>query len=658
MTLAAMLATHNDAALEALASKGVLRRASRDFKAGKASIADCEENAANVLADGQEVAIDKDGPASATCTCPAQGICRHILLAVLALRDVVGQEDAGELDAVSAADEMSTMEQHVIGKFAGADWPKAVMLVSEGVSAELRQEGPNTVVKLDDLAASVTFLRGQGLRGALYKGAKTRKRLSVTVAALLVRVENGCGIEEDGSTDVAARKPVSAEFFASAQQALERGVAAVLPGRSAVARDLFFDLSISARIDALPRLSSELKSLSVQANAAASRDAGFEPETFLKSAGRTYALLEALQANPDRAAYAGQIRRDYREREALELWMLGAARWNFLSGARGVSVYAYSPSERTWFSISDGRAEGSDPTFDPATVYVRPLWGAGSVRDLIGGRIILPKARVSADNAIALTLPEDTQPTVGKLELQTLLESACLADNWAELRNGLANRFGFGLSRRAVPQPALIAPAGFGGFGFNDFDQRYELEVLDTSGRQIILSLDGEEHEPALRLRSLGRQIQALLVEASLGPHGLVFRPVTVITKSKHGFEALNLDFDRWPPQKGYRKLRDKLTETLSITPEPVVDAADPLQRIVSDATDAVVATVSRSSSADFAGVTLRCETGGLLGLAEALETLQSSPTTASALKAAYVAGETEAALWFDVQSALHLRSA
>ena len=82
--------------------------------------------------------------------------------------------------------------------------------------------------------------------------------------------------------------------------------------------------------------------------------------------------------------------------------------------------------------------------------------------------------------------------------------------------------------------------------------------------------------------------------------------------------------------------------------PEPEVDATDPLQRIVSDATDAVVATVSRSSSADFTGVALRCETGGLLGLAGALETLQSSPTMASALKAAYVAGETEAALWFD----------
>ncbi len=95
--LLAALAAFDDGALETLASKGLLRRARRDVEDGKVVVEARAEDSATVRADGEAVAIGPAGPAAASCTCPAAGVCRHRLAAVLALRaGVVGAERDAE----------------------------------------------------------------------------------------------------------------------------------------------------------------------------------------------------------------------------------------------------------------------------------------------------------------------------------------------------------------------------------------------------------------------------------------------------------------------------------------------------------------------------------------------------------------------------------
>ena len=52
-----------------------------------------------------------------------------------------------------------------------------------------------------------------------------------------------------------------AEFIDDAQRAIERAVAATLPGRSATAQDTFLDLAVSSRCETLPRLAAELRAV-------------------------------------------------------------------------------------------------------------------------------------------------------------------------------------------------------------------------------------------------------------------------------------------------------------------------------------------------------------------------------------------------------------
>ena len=212
MSLDAMLATHDEAALTALASVGLMRRAGRDLEAGKAEVQTRDAGAAVVIADGQTVHIDGKGPAKASCTCPATGVCRHILLAVLVLRSE-GDGPAAE-PVQSAAEELSALDEASVRKFAGADWDKA--LTHARLSAELSPEhqGQNLLVPLADTDHPVVFLAGQGLAGAVFKGAKSARRRAVAAAALVARAKDGAQALQALSHDTPPADEVAPEFLA------------------------------------------------------------------------------------------------------------------------------------------------------------------------------------------------------------------------------------------------------------------------------------------------------------------------------------------------------------------------------------------------------------------------------------------------------------
>src|ERR1041385_2273169 len=85
--IAALVAGFDDASWEALASRGLLRRARKDLEKG-AGVA-VEEEAGELLrirVPPFVVSLPAAGPAKATCSCPAPGMCQHILIAGLFLQ--------------------------------------------------------------------------------------------------------------------------------------------------------------------------------------------------------------------------------------------------------------------------------------------------------------------------------------------------------------------------------------------------------------------------------------------------------------------------------------------------------------------------------------------------------------------------------------------
>ena len=193
------------------------------------------------------------GLSSATCSCPATGMCRHILLAVLALRaDAPSDAGTEDVEIISARDTLATMTEAELQKFAGADWDKAITQASISGDATVSEDGANLSVQLPDTDAPVVFLAGLGPKGAVFKGPKTTKRRVVTAAALVVRQQGGTQSLDQLTRAAPEIETLSADFLTRIKAAIEASVGTVFSGGSVIAEEHLFDLSISARAQAAP----------------------------------------------------------------------------------------------------------------------------------------------------------------------------------------------------------------------------------------------------------------------------------------------------------------------------------------------------------------------------------------------------------------------
>src|SRR5215470_7567245 len=90
--LTALYAQMDDATLEAMSSKGIVRRARADAANVKFESIGAEGIVGTI--EGATVRLDDKGLAKARCTCPAATLCRHKVAIVLALRTEAGEQVA------------------------------------------------------------------------------------------------------------------------------------------------------------------------------------------------------------------------------------------------------------------------------------------------------------------------------------------------------------------------------------------------------------------------------------------------------------------------------------------------------------------------------------------------------------------------------------
>lgn len=653
MTLAVMLAAHDPATLESLSSKGLVRRATKQAQATDVTIEAIDAENATVISEGHTISIDASGPTKASCTCPAAGVCRHILTTVLLLRDHspvaitvsdVAPSDEKSTPQTTALETLSQLSVEQLKKFAGADWVEAtqlaIKLALEEKKPQISTQGLNSVVVLEEGLCSVTFIAGLSLKEVVFKGPKTKKRFFTAVCVLVLR--QSIGITIDAVDTPAEVKVLSNDYLVKVQSALESVANIVLSGAADIAADKLFDLAISARVQVAPRLSSQLRSLSKMALQAKDHSIEFYANDFLVLLARTYALVRALQAASNKAKLTGSLRREYVVSEPLTLWVLGAKHWTMPSGARGVTAYAYSEDQQAWYSSTIARAAGMHLAFDPYLAYEEALWGAYSMSGLVGKCVQLKQPRISSDQQIA------PAQELGVLEKTQVLDSyfhqnsSCIVDEWGVLYANIQERFGQGLTRGVLPVAQLLKPKKFGALTFDEFLQNYYWELFDVNGRTIQLEMPADFSHQIDEIRLLEKRIEAVLVEAVLFNDELHFKPVSLLVKEKNELQVLNMHFHRLWNYRQFDRLLKRFKDKVLPAKKPEIKIEDPLSILANTCIDLIVDLIAypHGSYEDLRALGRRCDVSGLASLAKAMHALEGDRRPEQLLAAVYIASE------------------
>lgn len=609
MSLEAMLAAHDEAALTALASAGLLRRARAAAVGGLTR----DGATARAEVEGHRVEIGPKGLKAARCSCPATGICLHMLAAVLALR--AGSAAAAEEAPPSAEAALLALSDAALAAFAGADWGAALDLVRREEPPEIEAAESSVRVLLPVLLQPVTFLAGGELRAAIWKGVEGRRRLAVAAAALALRKARGLApAEAPEAVRIAAAK--DSALFVQAAQEIEAALPALLNGAGSLAADRLADLALSARIEGAPRPAGALAGL---VRAAERSGAGGHAD-LLTAAARTRALLHLLARRPGDPRLRGALRRRYAQAGPTALVVLGAKAWSGESGARGLRIFAYDRAAGRWLTAGPARPAGLDARFEPSLSYRQPLLGAASAEALMGRRLLLEAPGISEEGALS---PE----AAGSLASASEEDLPPAFSDWAAAAADLAARFGSPLARGRVFPPVLLRPTRIEKPRWSPNRREAFLPLLDARGRELPLLLDSVS--PFADVLIAWRSAPPLLLaEASERSRALRLTLVSAV-KAAPGLEVWNPGLDR-AHGRGFSPDADRIGPS-----QP--PAADRLEAF---AVESFVAAADLALGRDpDPGARRLAEE---LGLSEAARLLAAAPSPAAALRLAWRTAEWE----------------
>lgn len=579
--LYALLAGFDDRAFEALASKGLLRRAKADLEKGEVGdvVAD-GRGGVTVRAGEHTVTIPQTGPAQATCTCPANETCRHILAACLHLKAQAetpgpgaADEDGTRPEVAPARDVLLGLSLDQIAKWAGKRaFREALRAVHEPAPAITEEAA--IVIAFPDAGVECHCPPGGGLDAIVVSGAPTRQRKRWAAAAALAYHE-----AHGTALPAAPEKPTEAALspqtvraqqgvVASASSLLEESVRVGLSNLSAGIGQRYTTLGVSAQGAGLPRLSLSLRAIAENARRLVEREAQAREEKLLLAMAHAYALCVATEGASGSAPthVIGQERTAYADVGDLQLAGIGAYPWVTESGYEGLTVVFWDTGERGFLTWSDARPRAQAIGFSSRQRYEQPGPWAGTKgpHELAQSQFELRAAKTNHLNRLSGSTKTSVR-TKGPTRIKALDLGERTFSDWAKLAEYAASVEPSGLWQ---PLPTddlvILQPAVWGHRSFDPISQTLFWELRDVSGKALFIEVRyGPVDRPcveALERLSLpggGKWLVLGRLVRRAGAIGIF--PISVLRPNHRDGEVLSLAFDTQQKRLSLRRLMSGL---------------------------------------------------------------------------------------------------
>jgi hypothetical protein len=550
--LRSALAAFDDEALAALANKGLVRRARKDLETTRPTALDPEGEYLR-LEVGDAVVELALPPTNSRCSCPAGGICRHILTALIFVKEseITGDPTAGPLSASpSAAEELLAVDDESLSRWAGKAFvARASKSLAFGLLAEFEEAGA-IIVRFPSRNVACRWMPGGGLAGMVcscHAPGPCEHRVAAVLAFQVARGVRARAEAGPEALEASAEAPRTREGVLAAVGGVLGEVA--LLGTSRLSRataERLRTLSASAHGVDLPLLERLLRTLAAEVELVLARDAQADATRLLGVAARVEALRHGLARPP--SALVGEHRTAYDLVGDIELIGLGARRWRTRSGYMGLTVSFWDRSARAWATWTDARPTttgGLDPLAryraeGPWTGLVSPAQASRSSLRLTGAwRNRYGRLSGRPSTRAIVTGPADPA------------EAPTLA-RWSEIGERAARVFGGGFSDRGErDELVLLAPTAWGPAQFDAVRQEVVRPILDAEGctLSIVLSHTPENLDAVNALESFEPSgAHSLLGLLRLDAGRLTVEPIAIHSGPR--VFNLTLDTARQAPQR------------------------------------------------------------------------------------------------------------
>ncbi len=615
--LIALYGQLDDATLETMTSKGIMRRAGSD--AANVRFESIEANEIIASLDGATVQLDDTCLSNARCTCSAATICRHKIAVVLALRARAPSYGTRLGNQADWAVRLAAFDLDVLRRAVGmAALREALRLiaVAETTDIDVTPSSLKVTLKWSDDVIDVV-IPAHGNFAAVVSSLPQRRQPARHVAAILAaRSKLGLPTLELPDTRIAADRTVfsvDAVLLATMCEALQQAFASgfAVPGRTLEERLLL--LAISSRAEAMPRLSACLRRVAEGLELRRRRSVKHDPFTLLRDIAFGHALAYALSQTRDperQRTLAGTVRTAYETIGDVDLIGLGATLFETATGAIGVTGHFVDATAGRQFTASLARSAAHDTHFDPVIAFGSEIVWGQTLANLSTSTFKLNRAQASDIGRLSLSQSSRAEaialfrPTRDTLNAWAKDHEGGLPDlahaAWPRLAAYLEGCFVPSLDAPpATARPVVVAPARLAPIIFDDLSQTLRWPLMDHAGYWTALSLGHVDrglgaHRIAALEAIMGdtddRRPFAIVALARIGHGDIVLEPMALWAEKE---APLLLDFSKnaRSPQTGRdTKIMDDLRRTTAqATPAPDT-AAHQTVRLLEAGIDALIA--------------------------------------------------------------------
>ena len=573
--LAALVAGFDDASWEALANKGLLRRARKDLEKGlEINVREGPSGTLQIDVPPFVVSMTAAGPGAATCTCPTPGICQHILAAGLQLQSTATEipEEKVTVNPDFIRDEIRLLTSERLKAWVGSvEYRRAVDLFAKNSLPPVIEYSDTVVIRLLPSAVEVRFVPGGGLEGLILPRQQGKR---AGVAALLA-LRRSLGFEipataaQQSLVDTTGTPRTKKEILDSACSVLEDAVAVGLSHASEMLVSRLITLAVSAQGAQMPRVSLALRTVADEVKSILAREARADETRLLLLIGRVYALMDAIRANSDHRSVelAGTARAQYVEVPELELSGIGAYTWQSGSGYIGLTLIFWANQTSEFLTWSYARPEIQRADARARFFGDGPWDGAQSPKQVSAANLKLRHARRTANGRLSASM-KTSALVLSPVKPETLDFGERQFARWDDLERHIALKQPLGLREsNPLDMIAVLQPRQFGARTFNSIQQTFCWEVFDEYNRSLVLTLPFRDWtKDAIKvleqLSPPDDHSWRFVVRASLQDRQLLVEPVSILRAGSSESPVFHLAFDSLPQTNSGTIAIDKASET------------------------------------------------------------------------------------------------
>lgn len=616
----------DEAMLEALANRGLLRRARKDFASGEIAInlEISDEKLIKLRVAEAVVSFSEKGLTQGVCDCPSTEVCRHILLACFWLAEKVENDEnaAPETAEISTKDEKP--EKHLLAEWleislAELEKKTGKKAFAQGAEFLLKNEvctfeqTSNELITAEfpDSGISIRLLSQADLSVFLCSCRASEICRHRVAAILALRRENG----REFLPAVENKTAESSLRFSEAQirvlkktetlfrEFVEIGIAHL----SESSIEQLQTLATSAGGASLFRLSFALKNLADGLSLSIKRSARADETAWLVFLAKTYALASALlAAETPNLNFIGTSRSAYEEIGQLDVAGVGAYQWQTLSGFQGLTALFWDERGKRFFSWTDARPL-SDKSFSPVNAFSSEMRWQGVATPDQAASSVFRLQNAQRNNQNRLSGSASIQAFVkGETEIEKIDFAGNDFSAWKDLRRYFADIAPAGLKeRRQFKEFAVVRPAQFGQRFFDQIKQIFVWQLYDSGGDSIQLKVPFTPFNEAA-ISALEKvdsaEIKGILARLATDFEGVYLQPISLfLTLTEKGGKTrifhLNLSnqksenakiADRKNEEENALEEEEFSIENLSVSgivPQKLEETREILQRVAESGT-------------------------------------------------------------------------